>query len=95
MTTGGKPMRLAAVAAAALGLALAACSQDDGAGTVDTAENVAIDIDAAETADPATTDLNMGADPNAVDQAINQTDANSGAGDAAADAVDAVENSTR
>ncbi len=83
-------MRLLALTGA---LALAACSQGD-------TDNAAADNGLAAdetmmTNDPAMTDLNMEANATAVDQAINQTDQQSGIGNAADNAADSVDNSAQ
>lgn len=74
-------MRLLAFAGA---LAVAACSQGD-------TNNVAA-TDEMTTTDPATTDLNFEANAGGVDQAIEQTDQQSGIDEAAGNAADSVGN---
>lgn len=57
-------------------LALGACQAEDTAANND-AEVTTITEDEGGATDPALTDLNMDANPNEVDQAINQTDSQS------------------
>ena len=72
-------------------LALAACQAED------TAENnmsdvTAIGEDEGGTIDPATTDLNIDASSEAVDQAVNQTDAQSDLGNSIEETADSAGN---
>lgn len=85
--TGSRSIRLLALTGT---LALAACGQSE-------SNNVAADNGLAQdetmmTNDPATTDLNMESNVTAVDQAINQTDQQSGVENAAENALDGVDN---
>ncbi len=85
-------MRLLPTTAALLAFGLAACSQN---GDTDSAANDMSMDQEMVVDDPATTDLNMDAAPTAVDQAINQTDQQSGIGNAADNAADSVDNSAQ
>lgn len=78
---------------AAVALALAACTQQDGqdANTDVTTDELMVD----ETADPATTDLELNSSAPATDQAINRTDNQSELGNVADNTADSVGNSVQ
>lgn len=80
-------MRLVALIGA---LALAACSQGDNNNVA--ADNGLAADETVMTNDPATTDLNFESNATAVDEAVNQTDQQSGLGNAADDTANSVGN---
>lgn len=71
-------------------LALAACQAEDSA--TDNETETTVLQDDSGTVDPATTDLNFDASASGVDQAVNQTDAQSDLGEMVDNAADSAGN---